>query len=196
MKGPIVLLSGGLDSAVLLASAIADGANAPLALFLDYGQPALREEAAAASRVCDALGGALVSCRVAVPGKQALGDGDGPRFVPGRNIVFLSFAAAFAARSGVAEVWLGAHAGDAADYADCRATFLAAFNAMLEVGGVPVRVRAPFVETGAGKVDVLRLGERLGLDGSLTFSCYAPIDGETCNRCRSCLDRASAEASR
>jgi 7-cyano-7-deazaguanine synthase len=198
----VVLLSGGLDSATVLAAARAEG-YACAALSFDYGQRH-RAELIAAARLAAALGAfrhevlrldlgrlggsALTDTRIAVPESgsppvAAAGDMAAATasaipvtYVPARNTIFLSFALAFAEVLGAADVFLGVNAVDYSGYPDCRPEFLAAFERLAQLAtkaGVEGRpLRIHAPLVALSKAEIVRLGTRLGVDFGLTVSCY------------------------
>ena len=208
----VVLLSGGLDSATALAVCRRDG-FAPYALSVDYGQRH-RAELAAARRVAvhlrarrhlvvpldlAAIGGsALTDPGIDVPKGRDLaeiGAGVPVTYVPARNTVLLSLALAWAETLGAFDLFLGVNALDYSGYPDCRPAFLAAFERLANVataagteGRGRFRVHAPLLEL--TKAEIVRLGTDLGVDYSLTVSCYDPDDeGRACGACDACLLR-------
>lgn len=191
----VLLLSGGADSAVLLAERVRGGER-PLCLSFDYGQRHRREleYAAALARHYDcphevhALPPALF-VGSALTGTDALLAGV-PTVVPGRNLALLSLAVARAAAMGLDVVRFAAHASDREVYRDCRAGFVAALNAASE-GAYGVRVLACYL--GMSKAGVVALGKTLGVPFGLTWSCYA--GGDTpCGACGACVARKEAGA--
>lgn len=203
----VVLLSGGLDSATVLALARREG-FACHCLTVDYGQRH-RLELVAAGRVAAALeaaehrilnldlaqfgGSALTDSRLAIP-EQAV-EGIPSTYVPARNTVLLSLALAWAEALGAHDLFIGANAVDYSGYPDCRPAFIAAFRVLANLGtrdgveGRSFHVHAPLIEM--SKADIIRLGTRLGVDYSLTLSCYNPAsDGRACGVCDSCRLRA------
>ncbi len=203
MARAVVLLSGGLDSATVLAMARAEG-WACHALSVDYGQRH-RAELDAAARVARALGAAehrVVSVALGGFGGSALTDrsigiptepapGIPVTYVPARNTVMLSLALAYAEVIEADAIFTGANAVDYSGYPDCRPEYLAAFERMANlatkraVEGHPLVVRSPIVEL--SKADIVRRGLALGVDYSLTVSCYdADAGGLACGRCDSC----------
>lgn len=209
MAEAIVLLSGGLDSATTLAIARKDG-FACHALSFHYGQRHNRE-IDAARRVAQALGAvehrlihidlgafggsALTDSRIDVPKDRAdLGDGVEipPTYVPARNTVFLSYALAWAEVLGAFDIFIGVNSTDYSGYPDCRAEFIAAFEAMANLataaavqGRGRYHVRTPIIHM--TKAEIIRTGTQLGVDYSLTHSCYDPDpQGRSCGRCDSC----------
>jgi 7-cyano-7-deazaguanine synthase len=204
----VVLLSGGLDSATVLAMARAEGLECH-ALTLDYGQRH-RAELDAARRVATALGAAshrivvldlaafggsaLTDTRIAVP--EAPSAGIPVTYVPARNTVLLSLALAWAEALGAGSIHVGANAVDYSGYPDCRPEYLAAFQALADLAtkagieGHGPRIRAPIVDL--GKADIIRTGIALGVDFGITVTCYQPDDaGRACGRCDACRLRAA-----
>jgi len=221
----VVLLSGGLDSAVCLAAMKRDG-FACHALSFDYGQRH-RHELAAAERLSRhlgaashklvsidlrAIGGSALTADVPVP-KRGGGAGSEPgagahpeipiTYVPGRNLIFLSVAVGYAETLGAWEIAFGANSMDYSGYPDCRWPFISAF---IEAANLATRawddrsrrargrptgftVHAPLINL--TKAQIVQMGHRLGVDFSLTHSCYDPTPGGlACGRCDSCLIRA------
>jgi 7-cyano-7-deazaguanine synthase len=212
----VVLLSGGLDSTTTLAMATAEGRRC-YALSFDYGQRhAVELEAAkrvaAAFGVADhvvaridlrAFGGSALTAGVDVPKADTvdeLGDGIPVTYVPARNTIFLSFALAWAETLGAADIFIGVNALDYSGYPDCRPEYIAAFEAMANLatkegveGRLRTRIHTPLIAM--TKADIIRHGLSLGVDYSLTHSCYDPAsDGAACGRCDSCLLRAKGFA--
>jgi len=208
----VVLLSGGLDSAVALAVARQLGHDCH-ALSFDYGQrhrvelnaasTVSRSLGAASHRVVAidlrAIGGSALTDSIEVPksGPRAGAPGDIPvTYVPARNMVFLSIAAGLAEVVGARDIFIGVNAIDYSGYPDCRRPFIdavehaAALGTKAGVEGRAVRIRTPLVEL--SKADIIRLGARLGVDFSLTSSCYDPdADERACGACDSCRLRAA-----
>jgi 7-cyano-7-deazaguanine synthase len=207
----VVLVSGGLDSATALAIAKAEGYRA-YALSFDYGQRH-RVEIAAARRVAGSLGatdhvvlsidlrafgGSALTSDIAVPhhdSAEQLGPGIPVTYVPARNTVFLSFALAWAETLGASDIFIGVNAIDYSGYPDCRPEYIAAFEAMANLatqaaveGRQHLRVHAPLSEL--TKAEIIQRGMSLGVDYSLTHSCYDPgPEGRPCGTCDSCLLR-------
>lgn len=205
----IVLLSGGLDSATTLALARRDG-FACYALSFLYGQRHRRETesaraVAAALEVIEhriveidlaAFGGsALTDASIAVPkDRREIGDAAGipPTYVPARNTIFLSYALAWAEVLGVFDIFIGVNSTDYSGYPDCRAEFIAAYEAMAGLataaaveGKDRYRIHTPIITM--TKAQIIRTGTELGVDYALTHSCYDPDDaGRSCGRCDSC----------
>lgn len=206
MKPAVVLLSGGLDSATVLAIAHSDGWSCH-ALSIDYGQRH-RAELAAAQEVARSQGAAehrVVELDLRVFGGSALTDssievpleatpGIPSTYVPARNTIFLSLALAFAEVTGADAIFTGANAVDYSGYPDCRPEYLQAFERMANlatrraVEGQPLRVLAPIVDL--SKADIVRRGHALGVDYSRTVSCYnADAEGRACALCDACRFR-------
>jgi 7-cyano-7-deazaguanine synthase len=210
-KPAVVLLSGGLDSATVLACAIRDGFAAH-ALSVDYGQRH-RAELAAAADVARALGaarhlvvpldlrpfgGSALTADIAVPKGRAeaeMGEGIPVTYVPARNTVLLALALAWAETLGASDIFIGVNARDYSGYPDCRPEYVRAFEAMANLatkgaveGTLPVRIHAPLIEL--TKAGIIRLGASLGVDYALTRSCYDPDQrGRACGACDSCILR-------
>ncbi|MCH8964995.1 MAG: 7-cyano-7-deazaguanine synthase QueC [Planctomycetes bacterium] len=209
MKAAIVLLSGGLDSATISAMAREQG-FALHALSFDYGQRHVYE-LAAARRIADALevrehvlqtidlrafGGSALTDDIDVPkDRPDIGGTEIPvTYVPARNTIFLSFALAFAETRGADDIFIGVNALDYSGYPDCRPEYLAKFQELARlatragVEGRAIAIHAPLIEM--SKAEIIRTGIRLGVDYSLTTSCYDPdSDGLACGRCDSCVLR-------
>lgn len=207
----ICLLSGGLDSATCLAIARSEHFDC-YCLSFDYGQRH-RVELEAARRVATQLGARehrIAKIDLRVFGGSALTDDiDVPKdrgaeemrgavpvtYVPGRNTIFLSFALAYAEVRGAADIFIGVNAIDYSGYPDCRPEFIAAFERMANLatragveGAAKIVIRTPLIEM--TKADIVRKAVALGLDLSLTHSCYEPdANGRACGRCDSCLLR-------
>jgi 7-cyano-7-deazaguanine synthase len=208
-KRAIVLLSGGLDSATTLAIASKEGFRCYALTFL-YGQRHRREiEAAkrvtAAAAVAEhrlvtidlaAFGGsALTDAGIAVPkDREAIGDESSIpiTYVPARNTIFLSYALAWAEVLGAFDIFIGVNSTDYSGYPDCRAEFVEAFEKMANLataaavtGKGRYRIRTPIIKM--TKAQIIREGTKLGVDYSLTHSCYDPdAQGRSCGRCDSC----------
>jgi 7-cyano-7-deazaguanine synthase len=204
----VILLSGGLDSTTALAVARSKGFEC-YALTVRYGQ--LHEVELEAARRVAARGGvtehrvididlaqlassALTTSGVAVPKDRTLAEigapGDvPPTYVPARNTVLLALALAWAESLGARDLFVGVNVLDASGYPDCRPAFIKAFETLAQVatrsGGFTVH--APLIEL--TKAQIIELGGTLGVDYSITHSCYDPIDGGACGRCDACLLR-------
>jgi 7-cyano-7-deazaguanine synthase len=207
VRKAVVLLSGGLDSATVLAMARAQGFDC-YALSLDYGQRH-HAELAAARRVAlalgvsdhkvlplslDAIGGsALTDDSINVP--EAGGEGIPVTYVPARNTVFLALALGWAEVLGATDLFVGVNAVDYSGYPDCRPAFIEAFEHLANlatragVEGERFQVRAPLIQM--SKAEIIRTGTELGVDYALTVSCYqADENGAACGVCDSCRLRA------
>jgi 7-cyano-7-deazaguanine synthase len=209
----VVLLSGGMDSATVLAIAKAEGFT-PYALSFRYGQRHAAELDAAA-RVATSAGvarhvvanvdlrlfggSALTDDAIRVP--KDLGDGGIPvTYVPARNTIFLSFALAWAETLGASDVFIGVNALDYGGYPDCRPEYLRAYERMARLataraveGRQNLCIHAPLIEL--TKAQIIGRGLNLGVDFSLTWSCYDPSSaGHPCHSCAACLLRAQGFA--
>jgi 7-cyano-7-deazaguanine synthase len=210
-KRAIVLLSGGLDSATVLAIARSQNFEC-YALSVEYGQRH-RAELKAAQRLAVVLGAhehrtmrvdladiggsALTDITVSVP--QAPGPGIPVTYVPARNTLFLSLALGWAEVIGAADIFMGVNAVDYSGYPDCRPAFIQAFEALARVAtkagveGGRFNIQAPLIEM--SKADIIRAGMDLGVDFAATVSCYqADADGKACGKCDSCRLRAAGFA--
>jgi 7-cyano-7-deazaguanine synthase len=209
MNRAVVLLSGGLDSATCLLIARAEGLDVH-ALSFDYGQRhriELERARALAARYGPvehrivridfpgAAASALTDPSIEVP-RHSLGADPIPvTYVPARNTLFLALGLAWAESLEAPELFIGATALDYSGYPDCRPEFLEAFQRMANLGTragvegrIAFRIRAPLIAM--GKADIVRRALSLGLDASLTSSCYDPgPDGAPCGSCDSCLLR-------
>lgn len=203
----VVLLSGGLDSMVCAGLAREAGFGV-LALTIDYHQRH-RVELEAAKRIAagladrhiilpidlSAFGGSSLTDDSIRVGKEGVGEGIPPTYVPARNTVFLSLALAWAEASGARDLFVGVNALDYSGYPDCRPDFIAAFEALANqatkagVEGDPFTVHAPLQHM--TKADIAREAARLGLDAGVSHSCYDPTpDGGACGLCDACRLRA------
>ncbi len=207
----VVLLSGGLDSATTAAIARADGFRVH-ALSIDYGQRH-RFELESARRVAEALGaaehrvlqidlaalgGSALTADIAVPqdrGAEEMSNGIPVTYVPARNTVMLSLALGYAEVIGAADIFLGVNAVDYSGYPDCRPAFIAAFEQLANLatkagveGTLRFRIHTPLIQL--TKADIIRRGTELGVDYTLTHTCYSPYDsGTPCGRCDACQIR-------
>jgi len=202
-KRAVILTSGGLDSATVLAMAHSQGVEC-YALSFDYGQRH-RAELAAAARVAAGVpgtvhktvgldlrgigGSALTDDAIDVPVEPT--EGIPVTYVPARNTVFLSIALGWAEVLEAGEIYIGVNAVDYSGYPDCRPAFIEAFESMAAtatkagVEGNPVKLRTPIINL--SKADIIRAGIELGVDYSLTISCYQATDsGLACGVCDSC----------
>jgi 7-cyano-7-deazaguanine synthase len=199
----VVLLSGGLDSMVTAALAIEQGFTVH-AVTIDYGQRH-RRELAAASAIAEKLGverhlrleldmrsigGSALTDEIDVP-KSGVGGAIPVTYVPARNLVFLSLCVAAAEAAGSTDVFIGVNALDYSGYPDCRPEFIASFMKTAQLGtksgveGGAFTVHAPLQHM--TKADIARECDRLGLDPSMSWSCYDPGEaGQACGLCDSC----------
>ena len=210
-KRAIVLLSGGLDSATVLAMAVAHGFEC-YALSVHYGQRH-SAELDAARRIATTLGArehrvmgvdlagiggsALTDPSVDVPVTQVTGIP--VTYVPARNTMLLSLALGWAEVVGAADIFVGVNAVDYSGYPDCRPEFIAAFERLTRlatkagVEGASFKIQAPLIAM--SKADIIRAGAELGVDYAMTVSCYqAAADGTACGKCDSCRLRAAGFA--
>lgn len=212
----VVLLSGGLDSATVLAIARERGFE-PCALSFRYGQRHVHELTSAdvvarsqgvARHVVAEIdlrqfGGSALTADIDVPKGRTAGEmahGIPITYVPARNTVFLSFALAWAETLGSSDIFIGVNALDYSGYPDCRPEYIAAFEAMANLatqagveGTQRLKIHAPLIAL--SKEQIIREGLRLGVDYGQTSSCYDPgADGRPCGGCDSCLLRAKGFA--
>lgn len=210
----VVLLSGGLDSATVAAIAREEGYEL-YALSVDYGQRHRfeldsAERVAQASRVAQhrtvkidlaQFGGSALTADIEVPhdrSDEAMGDGIPITYVPARNTVMLSLALGYAEVIGASDLFLGVNAVDYSGYPDCRPEFVHAFERLANLatkagveaaagapGAKPLQVHAPLIKLTKG--EIIQRGVELGVDYSLTHTCYDPNDeGVACGRCDAC----------
>jgi 7-cyano-7-deazaguanine synthase len=203
MAKAVVLVSGGLDSSTVLAIARDEGLEC-YTLSFDYGQRH-RAELQAAGKISQIMGSRehrVAQLDLGVFGGSALTDmslhipesettGIPITYVPARNTIFLSYALAWAEVLEARDVFIGVNAVDYSGYPDCRPGYIAAFEKMANlatkagVEGHELRIRAPLINL--SKADIIRKGTSLGVDFSLTVSCYqADAQGRACGRCESC----------
>ncbi len=202
----VVLFSGGLDSTTVLAIARDQGFSCNCLSF-QYGQ---RQdvEVERARHICkqlgdvnhlvvrvhlESIGGSALTDDIDVPkGRQPeeMGTDIPVTYVPGRNIIFLSYAVSWAEVLGARDIFLGINAVDYSGYPDCRPEFLDAYSRMANLGtragssGDSFRFHAPLLRL--SKKEIIQLGMALGVDYSLTHSCYDPQDGQACGQCDAC----------
>ena len=211
MRKAVCLLSGGLDSTTCLSWAIRQGFETH-ALSFDYGQRHILElqSAAKVSKSLGAaqhltahidlrlFGGSALTSNIDVPkhrSVQAMGQGVPITYVPARNTIFLSYALAFAETLEASDVVIGVNAVDYSGYPDCRPEYIEAFEQMANLatkagieGRSRLKVHTPLIQL--SKAEIIRLANDLGVDFSLTHSCYDPQpDGRACGGCDSCLLR-------
>jgi len=210
-KKAVILLSGGLDSATVIAMAKAEG-YACYSMSFDYGQRH-RAELQAAERVARQLGvvehkviglnlngigaSALTDSSIAVP--ESPTEGIPATYVPARNTVFLALALGWAEVLEARDIFIGVNAVDYSGYPDCRPEFVEAFERMANlatragVEGQGFSIRAPLQQMSKG--EIIQAGMRLGVDYALTVSCYqADDEGRACGKCDSCRLRAAGFA--
>jgi len=212
-KNAVVLVSGGLDSTTCMA--VAGRENYQLtALTFDYGQRH-KVELAAARAVADffqarrhiiysldlrSIGSSALTDNIEVPKRQTteqIGPHIPATYVPARNIIFLSIAAAFAETLNAPTIFAGMNSIDYSGYPDCRPEFVAAFEKMINLGtktgteAGPIKIETPLMKL--PKKEIIQLGLKLGVDYSITWSCYDPVGEEknalACGKCDSCLLR-------
>ena len=206
-----MLLSGGLDSATVLAIARSQNYEC-YALSVEYGQRH-RAELKAAERIAAALGAhehrtmrvdlagiggsALTDAKLPVP--EVIAPGIPVTYVPARNTLFLSLALGWAEVIGAGDIFVGVNAVDYSGYPDCRPRFIKAFEQLAQVAtkagveGGRFQIHAPLIQM--SKAEIIRAGSRLGVDFGATVSCYqATADGRACGKCDSCRLRAAGFA--
>jgi 7-cyano-7-deazaguanine synthase len=211
VKKCIVLLSGGLDSATLLAHVIEQG-YIPFALSFSYGQKHGAETKAAAA-IASLYGledhiivdldprpfrASALTGGVDVPVNRSAEEmkiGLAPTYVPARNTIFLSYALAFGEELDIRDIFIGVNSVDYSGYPDCRAEFIAAFETLANAGTSAVythdayRIHAPLQKLNKG--EIIQMGVKLGVDYSRTVSCYqADGGGRACGVCDACQLRA------
>jgi 7-cyano-7-deazaguanine synthase len=210
MKRAVVLLSGGIDSTTTLAIAIAEGYEV-YALSFDYGQRH-QIETEAARRIADSLGakehrvakidlrifgGSALTDDIDVPKKRSdieIANGIPVTYVPARNTIFLAYGLGWAEVIPASDIFLGVNAVDYSGYPDCRPEFIEAFETMANLGtkagmeGKHFQIYTPLIKF--SKAEIIRKAVGLGVDLSLTHSCYDPSpEGVACGECDSCLLR-------
>jgi 7-cyano-7-deazaguanine synthase len=210
MRPAVVLLSGGIDSTTTLAIALAEGYEA-YALSFDYGQRH-QIETAAARRLADSLGakdhrvakidlrifgGSAITDDIDVPKQRSeteIAHGIPVTYVPARNTIFLAYALAWAEVIPANDIFLGVNAIDYSGYPDCRPEFIEAFETLANVStkagieGRRFHIHTPLIKF--SKAEIIRKAVDLGVDLSLTHSCYDPSpEGLACGECDSCLLR-------
>lgn len=215
-KKAVVLLSGGLDSTTVLAIAKSRGFETHALSFrygqrheveLDRAREVAKRLGAAGHVVVDfdlrQFGGSALTADIEVPKGRAIDEMSGGipiTYVPARNTIFLSFALAWAETLGSSDVFVGVNALDYSGYPDCRPEYIAAYERMANLatragveGTQSLKIHAPLIEL--TKAQIIRRGLELGVDYSITSSCYDPgPDGEPCGTCDSCALRAKGFA--
>lgn len=206
VKKAVVLVSGGLDSATVLAIAHAEG-FACYGLSFDYNQRSMSELVAAATVAASAEqhqvlkidlgqfgGSALTDDDIEVPTESPADEEIPVTYVPARNTVFLSLALAWAEVLGATDIFIGVNAVDYSGYPDCRPEFIDAFTVManlatkIGVEGAKLKIHTPLIDM--TKAEIIAEGVRLGVDYGVTVSCYqADEDGLACGQCDSCRIR-------
>ena len=206
----ILLLSGGLDSATTAAIARDEGCQV-IALSFDYGQRH-RIELEAAKKVSKHLhldkhlilnidlsqiGGSALTADIDVPkqrSEEQIKDGIPVTYVPARNTIFLSYALAIAEVEKASSIYIGANSLDYSGYPDCRPEFIEAFEKLANLAtktaaeGSKIQIKAPLINL--TKAEIIKRGSALGLNYSLTFSCYDPVkESFACGHCDSCILR-------
>lgn len=211
MRSAVVLLSGGLDSATVMAIAQSQG-YAVHAITFDYGQRHAVEmqcakRIAKAMGIADhriihidlrAFGGSALTADIDVPKDRSLADMTAEipvTYVPARNTIFLSFALAFAEVIGSNDIFIGVNALDYSGYPDCRPRYIKAFEEMANlatrssVQGNALHIHTPLISM--TKAEIIQTGHKLGVDYGLTVSCYDPTpEGKPCGACDACQLRA------
>lgn len=207
-KRAVVLLSGGLDSSTVLAMARAQDYEC-YALSVHYGQRhsaeldaarkiaanlGAREHRVMGVDLAGVGGSALTDTRIAVP--ESPGTGIPVTYVPARNTLLLALALGWAEIVGAVDIFVGVNAIDFSGYPDCRPQFIAAFENLARVAtkagveGLPFKIQAPLIHM--SKAQIIKAGTALGVDFSMTVSCYqAEADGAACGKCDSCRLRAA-----
>ncbi len=212
MRKAVVLLSGGLDSATVLAIASAEG-FAAYALSFRYGQrhvvelecarKVVAQLGAAGHAIVDIdlrqFGGSALTADIEVPKGRApeqISTGIPITYVPARNTIFLSFALAWGETLGAHDLFIGVNALDYSGYPDCRPEYIAAYERMANLatrsgveGDERLRIHTPLIDL--SKAQIITRGRALGVDYALTSSCYDPTsEGAPCGACDSCILRA------
>ena len=207
----VLLLSGGLDSTTMLAYALDQGFDVHAMTFrygqrhsaeIDAARRVARQYGVADHVVVDidlrTFGGSALTADIDVPKDRpaaAMAEGIPVTYVPARNTIFLSFCLAWAEVLGASDIFIGVNALDYSGYPDCRPEYVAAFQHMANLatrGGVegtaPIRIQTPLLHL--GKRQIVELGRSLGVDYSITLSCYDPApSGEACGHCDACTLR-------
>lgn len=207
MAQALVLFSGGIDSTTTLAFAVEQGFKAT-ALSFDYGQrhrlelergKLVLEQFANLAQITltidlTQIGGSALTSPIEVPKLREIDHNIPPTYVPGRNLIFLSLAAAVGEVHGISNIFFGANVLDYSGYPDCRPEFIESLEHTINLGtragsqDRPFRIHAPLLRM--SKAEIIRKGLELGVDYRHTHSCYDPTPkGESCGACDSCLLR-------
>ena len=208
MKKAVVLLSGGLDSTTVLAIAKAKGFKL-YALTFDYGQRHKKELTSAKKTAKSfgvvehkiikidlrSFGGSALTGNIKIPkNRNKKSEGVPSTYVPARNTIFLSYALAWAEVLKARDIFIGVNAVDYSGYPDCRAEYIGAYQRMANLAtkesieGKPIKINTPLINM--SKAEIILKGIKLGVDYSITHSCYNPDrNGLACGRCDSCLLR-------
>lgn len=208
MSDCVVIVSGGMDSVTLLHHLVKTKGRQPAVISFAYGQKHIKELVFATENaqllgctdhlICDLAPmrdlfrtSALVSSDLSVPTvEQVRGDSQPITYVPNRNMIFLSLAAAYAESHGASEVYYGAQRHDLYGYWDTTPDFLKNLNQVLQLNRkTPVHIEAPFVNK--SKAEILRMGYAMGVDYAKSWSCYEG-QGEACGICPTCGERLAA----
>jgi 7-cyano-7-deazaguanine synthase len=214
MAEALVLLSGGIDSAVCTFEAVRSlGTSGLTAVTFDWGQLAFEEEHRAAQALAAAIGispprvvriqfpysGPLTDEKAEIPLDRTVDriqadGGRSPTFFPARNLVMLAYAYGLAAVQELGTIYFGTNASDSAGFPDCRPDFVAAAESAgnLALGGPRIKLVTPLIHM--SKQKIVLMGQELGVPWELTFSCYVPVGGKACGRCDSCVLRSDAFA--
>ncbi|MCB1140997.1 MAG: 7-cyano-7-deazaguanine synthase QueC [Leptospiraceae bacterium] len=205
-KKALIILSGGLDSTVCLYFAREKYTEIETISF-DYSQKH-KIELQKARRIAGQLGvrntkikidtgifqnSSLVDKSIPVPKKGKVSSGIPNTYVPGRNLLFLSYAVSFAESRGIGNIFIGVNALDYSGYPDCRPEFISAFEKTVAlgtkegVGGKGIQIHTPLLHL--NKKEIVELGKKLKVPFGKTHSCYDPIDGKPCGKCESCVLR-------
>ena len=211
LKKAVVLLSGGLDSTTTLAIARDEGYDAYCMSFrygqrhtveLQFAEKVARALGVKQHTIVDidlrTFGGSALTADIEVPKDRSdaeMGDSIPITYVPARNTIFLSYALAWAEVLGADTIFIGANAIDYSGYPDCRPEYIGAYQTMANLatqagveGKTKLKIRAPLIHK--TKAEIIQIGTALGVDYSLTLSCYDPdTEGRACGGCDSCLLR-------
>ncbi|MEM7182026.1 MAG: 7-cyano-7-deazaguanine synthase QueC [Spirochaetota bacterium] len=211
MKKALVLFSGGLDSTTCLYLARRDNDEVHTVSFHYSQKHSIELEKAKAITTKLSIphhiirldptvfsGSSLTDASISVPKNQLQSEEIPNTYVPGRNILFLSYACSLAESKGIAKIYIGVNALDYSGYPDCRPEFIATFAKAIALGTKQgqqegsLQIETPLVDM--SKKDIVLLGKELQVPFGMTHSCYDPIDGKPCGQCDSCLLRAKGFA--